>query len=129
MIRTTRAFSRRGALCVAAAGIAAVVLPTAAPRALAQAAWPTKPIRVVVPFPAGGPVDSTMRAIGARLSATLGQTVVIDNKGGAAGTLGADAVAKAPPDGYTLLFSSAGALSIVPNLSQTMPRPPARSAP
>jgi tripartite-type tricarboxylate transporter receptor subunit TctC len=92
------------------------------------AAWaqpyPTKAIRVVVPFPAGGPVDVTARALGAKMGATLGQPVIIDNKGGAAGVLGADAVAKAPADGYTLLFSSAGALAIVPHIVPTMPYNP-----
>ncbi|MDB5858291.1 MAG: putative Bug-like extra-cytoplasmic solute receptor, family, partial [Ramlibacter sp.] len=87
-------------------------------------AWPTKPIRMVIPFPAGGPVDQTARNLGVKLSASLGQQVIIDNKGGAAGVLGADAVAKAPADGYTLLFSSAGALAIVPNIAPSMPYNP-----
>jgi tripartite-type tricarboxylate transporter receptor subunit TctC len=86
--------------------------------------YPTKPIRLVVPFPAGGPVDQTARALGAKLNTALGQQVIIDNKGGAAGVLGADAVAKAPADGYTLLFSSAGALAIVPNIAPSMPYNP-----
>ena len=104
---------------------------TAATLALALAAtagwaqtYPTKPIKVVVPFPAGGPVDATARALGAKLSTALGQQIIIDNKGGASGVLGADAVAKSPADGYTLLFSSAGALAIVPNLAPTMPYNP-----
>ena len=86
--------------------------------------YPSKPVRVVVPFPAGGPVDQTARALGAKLSTTLGQSVIIDNKSGASGLLGADAVAKAPADGYTLLFSSAGALSIVPHIVPSMPYDP-----
>ena len=86
--------------------------------------YPTKPIRVVVPFPAGGPVDQTARALGAKLSTSLGQSIIIDNKGGAGGLLGADAVAKAPADGYTLLFSSAGALAIVPHIVASMPYNP-----
>ena len=102
---------------------ATVALALAAASAFAQA-YPTKPIRLVVPFPAGGPVDQTARALGAKLSTALGQQVIIDNKGGAAGVLGADAVAKAPADGYTLLFSSAGALAIVPNLAPSMPYNP-----
>ena len=107
------------------------VLRTAAALALALAAasgwaqaYPSKPIKVIVPFPAGGPVDQTARALGGKLSTALGQQVIIDNKGGAAGVLGADAVAKAPADGYTLLFSSVGALAIVPNLAPTMPYNP-----
>jgi tripartite-type tricarboxylate transporter receptor subunit TctC len=102
---------------------AALALALAAAMSWAQA-YPTKPIRVVVPFPAGGPVDQTARSLGAKLSSSLGQQVIIDNKGGAAGVLGADAVAKAPGDGYTLLFSSAGALAIVPNIAPSMPYNP-----
>ena len=102
---------------------AALALALATIASWAQA-YPTKPIRVVVPFPAGGPVDQTARALGAKLSSTLGQQVLIDNKSGASGVLGADAVAKAPGDGYTLLFSSAGALAIVPNIAPSMPYNP-----
>src|SRR5690349_8281911 len=99
---------------------AVLALVLAATSGWAQA-WPTKAIRVIVPFPAGGPVDQTARALGAKLSTSLGQPVLIDNKGGAGGLLGADAVAKSPADGYTLLFSSAGALAIVPHIVPTMP--------
>jgi tripartite-type tricarboxylate transporter receptor subunit TctC len=102
---------------------AALALGMAAFSALAQA-WPSKPIRVVVPFPAGGPVDQTARALGAKMGTALGQNMLIDNKGGAGGLLGADAVAKAPADGYTLLFSSAGALAIVPHIAASMPYDP-----
>jgi tripartite-type tricarboxylate transporter receptor subunit TctC len=87
-------------------------------------AYPTKPIRVIVPFPAGGPVDQTARALGTRLGTSLGQSIIIDNKGGAGGLLGADAVAKSAADGYTLLFSSAGALAIVPHIVPSMPYNP-----
>lgn len=86
--------------------------------------YPTKAIKIVVPFPAGGPVDQTARALAARLGVTLGQSVIVDNKGGAGGVLGADAVAKAPADGYTLLFSSTGALAIVPHIMPSMPYQP-----
>jgi tripartite-type tricarboxylate transporter receptor subunit TctC len=72
----------------------------------AQAPWPNAPIRLVVPFAAGGSNDNMARLIGTKLSARLGQTFVIDNKGGGGGTIGTDAVAKAPADGYTLLFTS-----------------------
>ena len=102
---------------------AALALTLAAASGWAQA-YPSKPIRVIVPFPAGGPVDQTARALGAKLSTALGQPIIIENKGGAGGVLGADAVAKAPADGYTLLFSSAGALSIVPNIAPSMPYNP-----
>ena len=102
---------------------AAFAFGMAAFSALAQA-WPSKPIRVVVPFPAGGPVDQTARALGAKVGTALGQNMLIDNKGGAGGLLGADAVAKAAPDGYTVLFSSAGALAIVPHIAASMPYDP-----
>ncbi len=102
---------------------AALMLASTALSGWAQA-YPTKPIRVVVPFPAGGPVDQTARALGAKLGTSLGQSVIIDNKSGAGGLLGADTVAKAPADGYTLLFSSAGALAIVPHLAASMPYDP-----
>ncbi|RCW70553.1 Bug family tripartite tricarboxylate transporter substrate binding protein [Pseudorhodoferax soli] len=102
---------------------AAIALGMAAFSAFAQA-WPSKPIRVVVPFPAGGPVDQTARALGAKVGTALGQNMLIDNKGGAGGLLGADAVAKAAPDGYTVLFSSAGALAIVPHIAASMPYDP-----
>ena len=102
---------------------AALSLALAAIPGWAQA-YPTKPIRVVVPFPAGGPVDQTIRALGPKLTASLGQPIVIENKGGAGGLLGADTVAKAPADGHTLLFSSAGALAIVPHIAPSMPYDP-----
>ena len=73
----------------------------------AQAAsWPQHPLRLVVPFPAGGPVDITTRTISPRLSQALGQSVVIDNRGGASSIIGSDLVAKSNPDGYTLLVCS-----------------------
>ncbi len=74
-------------------------------QAHAQAAWPNKPIRVVVPFAPGSFTDTAARTVGAELSAQLGQTVVVENKGGAGSTLGTDVVAKAPADGYTFLVT------------------------
>lgn len=81
--------------------------------------YPTKPIRIVVPFPPGGTTDTLMRIVAPRLSQSIGQPVVIENKGGAAATLGADAVAKSAPDGYTLLVGAAHhtiAQSVFPKL-------------
>ena len=72
------------------------------------AEYPSRPIRIVVPYPAGGPVDITIRAISPRLNESLKQPIVIDNRGGAGGTIGADLVAKAAPDGYSLLACSTG---------------------
>src|SRR5262245_649220 len=68
--------------------------------------YPTRPIRFIVPFPAGGVADVTARLIGQRLGEALGQTIVIENRTGASGTLGVDTATKATPDGYTLLFTT-----------------------
>ncbi|UPK34898.1 tripartite tricarboxylate transporter substrate binding protein [Bradyrhizobium sp. 186] len=80
--------------------------------------FPAKPIRLVVPFPAGGPNDIIARVIGQRMSELAGQPVLIDNRGGQGGVLGTDAVAKAPSDGYTIAISSAGALAISPSMER-----------
>lgn len=83
--------------------LSAILLTAAAATAHAQT-YPAKPIRLVVPFPAGGPTDTSARLVGQALSARIGQTVVIENLAGAGGTLGARAVASAAPDGYTLMM-------------------------
>jgi tripartite-type tricarboxylate transporter receptor subunit TctC len=82
---------------------------------LAQAAWPEKPIRMVVPYAAGGGADNTARVVAQQLGTALGQQVVIENKPGAGGVLGEDTVAKAAPDGYTVLYD-ASAFSVNPAL-------------
>jgi len=82
---------------------AGAALPFIAPASRAQA-FPSRPLKIVVPFPAGGTTDVVARVIGQRLSENLGQPVVIENRAGAGGAIGADVVAKAPPDGYTLLM-------------------------
>jgi len=78
--------------------------------------WPTRPITLVVPYAAGGPVDTGARIMAARLSELLGQQVIIENMGGAGGMTGAARVAKAPPDGYTMLLSGSAVLAQIPNL-------------
>jgi tripartite-type tricarboxylate transporter receptor subunit TctC len=82
--------------------------------------FPTKPLRLVVPFPPGGSADVLARTIGARLTESLGQPVVVDNKPGAGGILGADTVAKAPADGHTLLFANTN-IAINPSLYKSLP--------
>jgi tripartite-type tricarboxylate transporter receptor subunit TctC len=88
------------------------------PALLAAQDFPNKPIRLIVPFPAGGPNDIIARAIGQRMSELIKQPVLIDNRGGQGGVLGTDAVAKANPDGYTIAISSAGALAISPSMEK-----------
>jgi tripartite-type tricarboxylate transporter receptor subunit TctC len=78
--------------------------------------YPTRPLRVIVPFPAGGSIDIISRSITQRWSAYLGQQIVIDNRGGAGGTLGTQLVAQASPDGHTILYANSGPLSIGPHL-------------
>jgi len=89
--------------------------------AVAQPAWPAKPIRLVVPFPAGGATDLLARSIAQRVGQGLGQTLVVDNKAGAGGTLGSAEVAKAPPDGYTILIATSSTHSIAPSLNPNLP--------
>ena len=85
---------------------AALAMGTLGSAAFAQGAWPNKPIRVIVPFAAGSTTDIIARAIGDKMSASLGQQLVIDNRGGASGTIGQQAVANAEPDGYTIMIHS-----------------------
>ncbi|MBI3514024.1 MAG: tripartite tricarboxylate transporter substrate binding protein [Proteobacteria bacterium] len=95
-----------------------VLLVTFAARAVAED-YPSRPVRVVVPNPAGGPTDVVARLIGPKLGERLGQTIVVDNRAGADGVIGSDLVAKAPPDGYTLLLTSASHAmhpAVYPNL-------------
>jgi tripartite-type tricarboxylate transporter receptor subunit TctC len=88
------------------------------PVSVAAQDFPSKPIRLIVPFPAGGPNDIIARVIGQRMSEIVGQPVLIDNRGGQGGVLGTDAVAKAAPDGYTIGITSASALVISPAMEK-----------
>ena len=89
--------------------------------ASAQSGYPNKPIRLVVPFPAGGPVDVTSRALAQKLSEQLGQQVIVDNRPGAGGNIGMDAVAKSPADGYTLGMGALSTHAVNPALFSKMP--------
>ena len=89
-------------------------------------AWPTKPVRFIVPYPPGGTSDILARTIGEKLGTALGQTIVIENKAGANGNIGADFVAKAPPDGYTFLLADIGAIAISPSVYPTLPFDPVK---
>jgi len=100
---------RRTLLLAAAAGLA--VLAAASAPAFAQGSWPDKPIRLVLPFSAGGPADTTTRLLAQGLGKQLGQSVIVDNKPGAGGIIGSDFVAKSAPDGYTLLIAGNGAVA------------------
>lgn len=116
--RSGAAQARRGRLWWGAALLAGSFAGAAV--ASAQT-YPTRPVRLVVPFPPGGTIDMVGRMVAQGLTERLGQTVVVDNRGGAGGVVGVDAVAKATPDGHTLCLCSAGALISSPLLT---PRPP-----
>lgn len=111
---------RRNAFNRAVGVVLLAVAACAAPAALAQERWPAKPVRMVVPFAPGGSTDVLARLVGQKLSERWGQPVVIENKAGAGGNLGADAVAKSAPDGYTLLMAS-GSIAINPSIYKKMP--------
>ncbi|MFO1412986.1 MAG: tripartite tricarboxylate transporter substrate binding protein [Burkholderiales bacterium] len=104
---------------VRAVGVAA--LAALASLASAQAPYPVKPIRIVVPFPAGGTTDILARAVAAKLTETTGQAAVVDNRPGAGGNIGAELVAKSAPDGYTFLMGTVGTHAINPSLYAKLP--------
>ena len=100
-------------------------LPLCSGPAYSQA-YPGKPIRIVIPYPPGGGTDIVIRAVSGRLSERLGQPVVVDNRGGATGTIGSEAVAHAAPDGYTLLAHTNAGITILPHLNKKLPYDPIR---
>jgi tripartite-type tricarboxylate transporter receptor subunit TctC len=104
---------------------ALVATASVLPAAHAQS-WPSKPIKVVVNFPAGGAADQLARAVSLPLQEVLGQPVVVENRGGSGGNIGGDVVAKSPADGYTLLMSSGGMVSVNPHIYPRMPFDPAK---
>lgn len=117
----------RNLLIVLTVGLLGYVsIPAAQTTAGGEGAYPSRPIRVIVAFPPGGGADFTARAIGQRLSQALGQPVVVDNRPGANGVVGASAVAKSAADGYTLLLIDRGALGINPSLYKSLSYDPVR---
>lgn len=105
-------------------GGTALALASAAPSAWAQAAWPNKPVRIVVPFPPGGTTDILARAIAPELGKAFGQSFIIENRGGAGGNVGTEIVAKAANDGYTLLMGTVGTHGINRALYEKLPYDP-----
>jgi len=108
---------KRRILLAAAAAMGVAAMPLGA---MAQA-YPTKPITVIVPFAAGGPTDALARVLTARMGEALGQTMIVENVGGAGGTIGVNKAAKATPDGYTILFTHMGTLAVNIALYKTLP--------
>jgi tripartite-type tricarboxylate transporter receptor subunit TctC len=100
---------------------ATLLIATALPAAGQGQAWPSRPVKILIGFPAGGPLDSHARLLADKLSAQLGQPVIIDYKAGAGGTVGADFVAKSEADGYTLLMANTGTLVINPAIYRQLP--------
>jgi tripartite-type tricarboxylate transporter receptor subunit TctC len=107
-------------MCSAALALAVACAPNAAGQA-----WPTKPVRMIIAFPPGGGTDISGRLLAKRYTETLGQSFVVENRGGAGGVLGAEAVAKAPPDGYTILVTTAS-LSVNATLHRKLPFDPVK---
>jgi len=110
------------------AGSIGTVLANLASGASAQqeAAYPNRAVRLIVPFPPGGGTDIVARTLGIRLGESLGQQIVVDNRGGAGGNIGVDAVAKAAPDGYTLVMATAAQIAINPHMYKKMPFDPVK---
>jgi tripartite-type tricarboxylate transporter receptor subunit TctC len=106
--------------------LAACLMLCLAPAALAQADYPNRPLRLIVTVPPGGAADFIARLAGAKLAESLGQPVLVENRGGAGGTIAADAVAKAAPDGYTLLQNSITTHGVGPHLYSKLPYDPVK---
>ena len=107
--------------CLSTLGMAVIALAGASASA---DTYPSKPIKIVVPFAAGGTTDLLARAVGAELQKSMGQSVIVDNRPGAGGNVGADVVAKSTPDGYTLLMGTVGTHAINQSLYPKMPFDP-----
>ena len=103
----------------------ALGLPLAQPVA-AQGTWPAKQVRIIVPFTAGGTTDVVARVVGQKLSEVWGHAVVIENRAGAGGNVGAEVVAKSPPDGYNILMASGSIFTVNPHMYKKLPFDPER---
>lgn len=115
------AFDRIGSIRkIATIATLAIAAVASAPTALAQA-YPTRPVKLIVPFPPGGPLDATGRLVAQKLTDVWGQSVIVENKPGAGGNIGADLVAKAAPDGYTILLGALSTHAVNPTLYSSMP--------
>ncbi|HEY6721151.1 MAG TPA: tripartite tricarboxylate transporter substrate binding protein, partial [Burkholderiales bacterium] len=111
------------------AWLASLLVCTAAWAQDPAASYPSRPIRIIVPFPAGGAADALPRIVGEKLAAKWGQPVIVENRAGASGSIGAEAVARADPDGYTLLATPPAPLVINPSLYTTLPYDPTQFVP
>jgi tripartite-type tricarboxylate transporter receptor subunit TctC len=118
--------NRRLAIYSIAQAAAVLIASSAAPHALAQTAWPNKPVKIIVPFAPGGTTDILARAIAPELSKAFGQSFIVENRAGAGGNVGADAVAKSAPDGYTLLMGTVGTHGINKALYPSLPYHPVK---
>src|SRR5215467_10751945 len=105
---------------------ACAALTGASAEALAQAAYPERPVKIIVPFPPGGPADALARIVGDKLAQSLGKPVIIENKAGAGGNIGMEQGARAAPDGYTLTLAPVGNLTVAPALYAKLPYDPAK---
>ncbi len=114
--KTSAARSRHGVFVSVLVALLSVLAPGSAS---AQAAWPTKPLKIIVPFPPGGTTDNLARLLAQKLSEAYKQNVLVENRAGAAGVIGSDVVAKSAPDGYTLLLSSLASQVIAPVIQKT----------
>jgi len=122
--KQSRGARKTNLLALLALNVAAAVAPIS--HAASGDAFPNRTVRIVVPFPAGGGVDATARVVGQKLAEQWGQPVVIDNRAGAAGTIGADHVAKSAPDGHVLLVAGPGAISVATLVFSKLPYVPTR---
>ncbi|HKF13435.1 MAG TPA: tripartite tricarboxylate transporter substrate binding protein [Xanthobacteraceae bacterium] len=120
LLRAVRRMRRLVSIASAAALLVAAVTAAQA----SDDSWPQRPIRLIVPFPAGASTDVVSRVIGQRLSQDLGQQIVIENRAGASGNIGADAIAKAPPDGYTIGIATASTHAVAASISANLPYDP-----